>query len=93
MVTIIGVDHVGIGTDTKLTPSYRPPGAQNGSGGGQNRGRIDERTNEAWQDQTVRFFYAVVDSLLQVGFFEDEIGKEGGDNFCRVSNEVTAGHH
>ncbi|WP_198174945.1 dipeptidase [Spirosoma arboris] len=119
MVDVIGADHVCIGTDTKLTPSYRspnsgnqqggpppgnnpgnqqggPPGGnngQNGPGGGQNRARVGERTNEAWQDQKVGFYYAVVDSLLKVGFSEAEIGKIGGGNFGRVFDASTAGHH
>ena len=119
MVDAVGIDHVCIGTDTKLTPAYRAPGGatrpggvgpqpganpgvrpdgppggnngQNGQGGAQNRGRIGERTNEAWPDQTVGFYYAVVDSLLKVGFLEDEIGKIGSGNFCRVFDAATGG--
>ena len=118
LVDVIGVDHVCIGTDTKLTPAYRsaggfggakpqgslkpegggaekrPEGAsnnkpQNGQGGGQNRGRVGERTNEAWQDQKTGFYYAVVDALLKSGFNADEIGKIGGGNFCRMFGEAT----
>jgi microsomal dipeptidase-like Zn-dependent dipeptidase len=123
LVDVIGIDHVCIGTDTKLTPAYRaaggfggpkpgeggpPPGGgdpdkrpsgppvdkpQNGQGGGQNRARVGERTNEAWQDQKAGFYYAVVDALLKTGFKADEIGKIGGGNFCRVFDAATAGHH
>ena len=124
LVDVIGVDHVCIGTDTKMTPAYRSfgprpggpapqpgggnsgnpqagrPGAtnspradgQSGPGGGQNRGRVGERTNEAWQDQQTGFYYAVVDAMLKTGFTEDEIGKIGGGNFCRVFNAATTGH-
>ena len=111
LVEVIGIDHVCLGTDTKLTPSYRPPdgpgpqpgggnagspprdtNAQNGPGGSQNRGRPGERTNYAWADQTVGFYYAVVDAMLKVGFTEDEIGKVGGGNFCRVFDAATATH-
>jgi len=118
LVDIIGIDHVCIGSDTKLTPSYRPggfgpgpgqPGSKSGSdpdgrhdsppadkphdgpGGGQNRGRIGERTNQAWQDQKVGFYYIVIDALLKTGFAADEIGKVGGGNFCRIFDEAT-GH-
>lgn len=66
--------------------------AQNGPGGGQNRVRIGERTNEVWPDQKVGFYYAVVDALLTVGFSQDEIGKIGGGNFGRVFDEATASH-
>lgn len=121
LVDVIGVEHVCIGTDTKLTPSYRstggfgpkpnnpgpPPGGTpddhhdrgpgdnglNGSGGGQNRGRAGERSNEAWHDQKAGFYYAVVDAMLKTGFTADEIGKIGGGNFCRVFDAATSGHH
>ncbi|QMW04733.1 dipeptidase [Spirosoma foliorum] len=104
MVDVIGVDHVCIGTDTKLTPSYRSPNAgsgpggppnnngQNGPGGGQNRERVGERTNKAWADQQTGFLYTVVDSLLKTGFTKEEIGKIGGGNFCRVFDAATNGH-
>ncbi|UFH52714.1 dipeptidase [Spirosoma sp. KNUC1025] len=116
LVEVVGVDHVCIGTDTKLTPAYRSPnagprpggsGSQSGSnnsqggpppnnngqnGGGNNRPRVGERTNEAWHDQKVGFYYAVVDALLKTGFTEDEIAKIGGENFCRVFDAATAGH-
>jgi microsomal dipeptidase-like Zn-dependent dipeptidase len=119
LVDIIGIDHVCIGTDTKLTPAYRPaafgpkpgePGPQpggdpgnrhdgppggkapDGPGGGQNRGRTGERTNLAWQDQKLGFYYAVADAMLKTGFNADEIGKIGGGNFCRVFDAATAGH-
>lgn len=85
MVEVIGVDHVCIGTDTKLTPAYRV-------GGGNQKGRVGERTNEAWQDQKVGFYYAVVDALLKTGFTEDEISKIGGGNFCRIFDAATLGH-
>jgi len=121
LVDIVGIDHVCIGTDTKLTPAYRSPGGpgprpdgpgpqpggnpsnetggpprgntrQTGSGGGQNRERIGERTNKAWQDQQTGFLYTVVDALLKTGFTADEIGKIGGGNFCRVFDAATATH-
>lgn len=120
LVDVIGVDHVCIGTDTKLTPAFRaggfgskpgnpgpPPGGgpddhhdkgpgdngRNGPGGGSNKGRVGERTNEAWEDQKVGFYYAVVDAMLKTGFTADEIGKIGGGNFCRVFEAATSGHH
>ena len=72
LVDVIGVEHVGIGTDTKLTP-----------------GRGD-RTNQAWQDQKLGFYYAVVDAMLKTGFTREEIGKIGGGNFCRLFDAATA---
>lgn len=131
MVDVIGVDHVSIGTDTKMTPPYRAagwggqrpggqggpgggpggqggqhdgppkdqqggpgggPGGQGGPGGGQKR-RVGERTNEAWADQKLGFYFAVVDAMLKVGFNEEEIGKIGGGNFCRLFDAATKGKH
>ncbi len=90
LVDVIGVDHVCIGTDTKLTqPSPRvggpPPG---GPGPGSQRARVGERTNQAWKDQTAGFYYVVVDAMLKAGFTPDEIGKIGGGNFLRVFGEA-----
>lgn len=101
LVDVIGVDHVCIGTDTKLTPSgARPNGpgpdgppreqshvngpTRDGFPPGQPHPRIGERTNEAWTDEKIGFYYAVVDAMLRTGFTPDEIGKIGGSNFLRV---------
>lgn len=117
MVDAIGVDHVGIGTDTKLTPAYRSPDGggfgpkpdssrnghpadgrpqeskpQNGPVGGKNGDFRGGGSNETWEGQKVGFYYAVVDALLKTGFNEDEIGKIGGGNFCRVFDAATSGH-
>ena len=83
LVDVIGVDHVCIGTDTKLTPSYRP-------GGGQHPERIGERTNLAWSEQKFGFYFVVVDALLKTGFSETEITKIGGGNYCRVFEAATS---
>jgi microsomal dipeptidase-like Zn-dependent dipeptidase len=127
LVDVIGIDHVCIGTDTKLTPGNNRPGGgpgqrpgggpgkdsvkhndgppgdnhnegpkgdnqHNAPGGAPNKGRVGERTNEAWKDQKVGFYYAVVDAMLKTGFTEEEIGKVGGGNFCRVFDAATKGH-
>jgi len=98
LVDVIGVDHVCIGTDTKLTqPSPRPSGLGGphaggpGPGGplpGPQRARVGERTNQAWQDQTAGFYYVVVHAMLKTGFNPNEIAKIGGDNFLRVFGEA-----
>jgi len=95
LVDVIGVDHVCIGTDTKLTqPSPRPVGSgpggppSGGSGPGQQHPHVGERTNQAWQDQTTGFYYVVVDAMLKTGFTPDEIGKFGGGNFLRLFGEA-----
>jgi membrane dipeptidase len=138
MADAIGIEHVCIGTDTKLTPPARfggPDGRQGGSGGsgggpngspsgfgrpgggtnnvagengfdgpgpnrsgpgpggsrGGGRGRGGGRTNEAWGDQKVGFYYAVVEQMLKQGFTTEEIGKVGGGNFCGVFAAATTG--
>ena len=89
LVDVIGIDHVCIGTDTKLTPGNRPGPRPDGPGG-QHR-FMGDRTNQAWQDQKVGFYYAVVDAMLKTGFTADEIGKVGGGNFCRLFDAATSG--
>lgn len=102
LVDIVGIDHVCIGTDTKMTPSYRPADNkksdpphgnpnQKGAGDDKKNVRVGERTNGAWQNQEAGFFYAVIEALLNVGFNEDEIIKFGGGNFCRIFDAATAG--
>jgi membrane dipeptidase len=104
LVDVVGIDHVCIGTDTKLTPSYNSqggngprPGGDAGKrpngpppGGGQNQGFISNGSNQTWQGQKVGFYYAVVDALLKTGFNANEIAKIGGGNFCRVFDAATA---
>ena len=79
MVEVIGIDHVCIGTDTKLTHPSGRPGQQP---------RVGERTNQAWQDETAGFYYAVVDAMFKIGFSPDEIAKISGGNFLRVFGEA-----
>jgi membrane dipeptidase len=83
LVDVIGVDHVCIGTDTKLTPATPRPGAP-----ANQPPRIGERTNMAWADQKEGFYFVVVNAMLAVGFTPDEIGKIGGGNFLRIFGET-----
>src|SRR5580658_2459049 len=101
LVDVIGVDHVCIGTDSKLTqPSPRPngpgpggpPPGGPGPGGpppGPQRARVGERTNQTWQDQTEGFCYVVVNAMLKTGFTPDDIGKIAGGNLLRVFDMAT----
>ncbi|GAA5087688.1 hypothetical protein GCM10023210_10700 [Chryseobacterium ginsengisoli] len=102
LVDVIGVDHVCIGTDTKLTPAYHSPNESrpkpSGNQGNQKENsnkkkgeRVGERTNLAWKDQKEGFYFTVIDALLKTGFSEDEIGKIGGGNFLRVFDAATKG--
>jgi membrane dipeptidase len=85
LVDVIGVDHVCIGTDTKLIPSRSRPG---GPPRGQQRAHIGERTNEAWADETVGFYYVLADAMLKTGFMQDEIGKIDGGNYLRIFGQT-----
>src|SRR5580704_16664276 len=91
LVDVIGVDHVSIGMDTKLTHASPRPGGppSGGPSPGQQNARVGERTNQAWQDQTAGFYYVVVDAMLKTGFTPDEIARIGGGNFLRVFDMVT----
>jgi membrane dipeptidase len=119
LVDVAGIDHVCIGTDTKMTPpsdrrggpGAEGPGGRGGPDGGfgesgppQGQDRGDggrrgpggpsggDRTNLAWGQRKAGFFYTVVEAMLRQGFTDDEIGKVGGGNFCRVFDQATAGH-
>jgi membrane dipeptidase len=86
MVDVVGVDHVCIGTDTKMAKPYMPKNET----GLKQKERIGERTNLVWQNQTEGFYYAVVGEMLKTGFTEGEITKIGGGNFCSVFDVATA---
>lgn len=101
LVDEVGVEHVCIGTDTKMTPAYRS--ADNIKKEGQPDGNVSKMpnadkkpnkmnkgTNETWQNQNQGFLYTVVDSLLKVGFNENEIVKISGGNYCRIFDAATA---
>jgi probable HAF family extracellular repeat protein len=64
--------------------STRGPGGGRGRGGG--------RTNEAWADQKIGFYYAVVGEMVKQGFAAEEISKIGGGNFCRTFDAATSSH-
>jgi membrane dipeptidase len=78
MVDAVGIEHVGIGTDTSMG-SKAIPG--------------EERpTNAAWPEQQSGpqggFVYVAVDEMLKQGFAANDIGKIIGGNFCRVFGKV-----
>lgn len=108
MVDIVGIDHVAIGTDTKMTPAYHSPNDNWGQNQGkpksdgnvyndskpkqENKKHAEKTTNTNWENQKRGFYYSVVEALLKAGFNEKEIGKIGGGNYCRIFDEATKGH-
>ena len=47
-------------------------------------------TNQAWADQKVGFYHAVINEMLKQRFGNAEIAKFGGGNFCRVFDAATS---
>jgi membrane dipeptidase len=82
MIDLVGVDHVCIGTDTKMATAIKA-GVEN------KPVRVGEQTNNVWQNQTKGFYFEVVEAMLQTGFTEKEIGKIGSDNFLRLFDTAT----
>ncbi|MES2795842.1 MAG: membrane dipeptidase [Bacteroidota bacterium] len=82
MVDVVGVDHVCIGTDTKLA-TITKAGAEN------KPARVGEQTNNVWQNQSKGFYFEAVENMLQAGFSEKEIGKIGSGNFLKIFEAAT----
>jgi membrane dipeptidase len=89
MVDVVGIEHVCIGTDTKIAKPYMQ---KNETTATKAKERIGEKTNTAWQTQKEGFYYTVISEMLKAGFSEAEITKVGGTNFCRVFDAATLGH-
>lgn len=77
MVDVVGVDHVCLGTDSKITRAIKPNEPPTPP-------RVGEYSNGIWEHQETGFFYAVVDAMLKTGFSEGDIVKISSSNFCRV---------
>ncbi|MEC4005347.1 membrane dipeptidase [Flavobacterium sp. SUN052] len=77
MVDVVGIDHVCIGTDTKIATA---PSTNE---------RMNKTTNQSW-DSKDGFLYTIVDAMLKLGFTETEIIKISGDNYCRIFDKATS---
>lgn len=82
---LVGIDHVGIGSDLRGLDSQ---GYSEGFG----RGRPPESAKglPVTTPEEVNFL-AIVEELLARGYTEDEVGKVMGGNFVRVWETVTSG--
>jgi membrane dipeptidase len=74
MVDVVGVNHVGIGTDTSLALGVGGP---------------VPGTNNIWPDEKSGFLYSVVQEMLTQGFVPDEISRIVGGNYVRLFGKVT----
>jgi len=77
MVDVAGIDHVCIGTDTKISFPKKETG------------RPERTTNQTWENISEGFLYSVVNALLKDGFKETEISKICGKNYFNVFNLAT----
>jgi len=78
MVDVVGIDHVCIGTDTKMTTP------ENG------HERFGQKTNQVWGNEKGGFLFSVVTAMLEIGFTEEEIIKIIGGNYCRIFDAATS---
>lgn len=81
MVDVVGIDHVTIGTDEKITPEYdeRTESYRN----------EDNVINHVWKDVNDTFYHSVIAELVELGYSGDDIYKICGGNFYRVFSQAT----
>ena len=81
MVDIVGIDHVTIGTDEKITPEYD-----------EREGKFREEEdaiNHVWSDVDDSFYHSLITELAKLGYRKEDIYKICGGNFYRVFAEAT----
>ena len=76
MIEVIGVDHVCIGTDSKMAVAEGSTSL------------FGKKTNDTWVSGKKGFLYAVIESMLEQGFSDDEITKICGANYVRVFKQA-----
>lgn len=77
LVDVIGIEHVCIGTDTKMATANN------------SEIRFGQETNRSWNHEQEGFLFTVVDALLKTGFTQKEITKIVGGNYFRIFEEAT----
>ena len=76
MVDVIGVEHVCIGTDSKMAlPKYA-------------NDKFGKITNQSWDNNKNGFLYTVVEAMIKAGFTKSEIIKISGAIF--VFDDISA---
>lgn len=80
MVDIVGINHVCLGTDSKLAIN---------SGLDAKPARVGDQTNAIWQNQTKGFYYEVIENMIKAGFSTTEMQQIGSGNFLRLFEAST----
>ena len=62
MVDVVGIDHVTIGTDSKITPEYDERSGASRPG--------DGAANHVWGDVNDSFYHSVITELVKLGYSE-----------------------
>lgn len=82
MADVVGIDRVGIGTDTYISSAVT---------GGPAVAGARHSTNDVWPDEPGGFVYKAANEMLRQGLTPAEIAGVIGENFCRVFGRVVAG--
>jgi membrane dipeptidase len=75
MADVVGIDHVGIGTDTSISSPPSEVGRRSA-------------TNDLWPEQPGGFVFKIANEMLRQGFSPTDIAGVVGNNFCRVFGNV-----
>ena len=81
MVDAVGIDHVCLGTDSKLATA---------TGANAKPSRTGEVSNGIWENQSKGFYFEVIETMLKSGFSESEMMKIGSENYLRVFEKATS---
>lgn len=81
MADVVGIDHVTIGTDTKITPEYDEASGSYRQG--------SNAVNHVWNDVDDTFYHSVITELVNLGYSQEDIYKICGGNFYRIFAQAT----
>jgi membrane dipeptidase len=77
MVDVVGIEHVCMGTDTKMAVPLN------------NKDPFGKTTNQSWENTKQGFLFSVVEAMLNIGFTEKEIRQIGSGNYWRIFEKAT----